>query len=156
LQNFRAYKSSDFCQIKFYTLILKSSENSQNQKNDRKFILQCLTQRLKIILEHESSKKNHQYIENENVCEVCLGSISPTFYKQFLCSQIPKVQKDTDDLAVFFCAWDLCAKKHLVKCWWNQPHDVCDVFECNDMINLQNIFPFYITRSVLKRLWFNL
>ncbi len=28
------------------------------------------------------------------------GSISPTFYKQLLCMQIPKVQKHTDDLTV--------------------------------------------------------
>jgi len=30
------------------------------------------------------------------------GSISPTFYEQLLRVQIPKTQKDTDDLTVFF------------------------------------------------------
>jgi hypothetical protein len=29
-------------------------------------------------------------------------SVSSTFYKQLLCVQIPKAQKDTDDLIVFF------------------------------------------------------
>jgi len=29
-----------------------------------------------------------------------LGSISPLFYKQLLCAQIPKVQNNTDDLTV--------------------------------------------------------
>jgi len=31
-----------------------------------------------------------------------LGSILPTFYKQLLLPQIPKVQKDTVDMTVFF------------------------------------------------------
>jgi len=31
-----------------------------------------------------------------------MGSISPTFYEQLLHAQIPKAQKDTDDLTVFF------------------------------------------------------
>jgi len=35
------------------------------------------------------------------------GSISPTFYEQLLCVKIPKVQKETDDLTVFLCFWDL-------------------------------------------------
>ncbi len=30
------------------------------------------------------------------------GSISPTFYSNILCMQIPKTQKKTDDLTVFF------------------------------------------------------
>jgi len=34
---------------------------------------------------------------------VFLGSISPTVYRQILCTQIPKAQKDTDDLTVFLC-----------------------------------------------------
>jgi hypothetical protein len=28
--------------------------------------------------------------------------ISPTFYSELLCGQIPKVQKETDDLTVIF------------------------------------------------------
>jgi hypothetical protein len=35
------------------------------------------------------------------------GSISPMFYEQLLCEQIPKAQKDNDDLTVFLCLWDL-------------------------------------------------
>jgi len=31
-----------------------------------------------------------------------LGSISPIFYTKLFCRQIPKAQKDTDDLTVFF------------------------------------------------------
>jgi len=38
-----------------------------------------------------------------------LWSISSTYYKQLLCSQIPKVQKDIDDLTVFLHFWDLSA-----------------------------------------------
>ena len=38
-----------------------------------------------------------------------LRSISPTFYMQLLHVQIPKVQKDNDDLTVFLCYWDLGA-----------------------------------------------
>ncbi len=34
-------------------------------------------------------------------------SISSMFYKQLLGAQIPKAQKDTDDLTVFLCFWDL-------------------------------------------------
>jgi len=34
-------------------------------------------------------------------------SISPTFCKQHSCTQIPKAQKDTEDLTVFFCFWDV-------------------------------------------------
>jgi len=37
-----------------------------------------------------------------------LGLILPMFYEQLLHKQIPKAQKDTDDLTVFFfCFWDL-------------------------------------------------
>jgi hypothetical protein len=36
-------------------------------------------------------------------------TILPTFYKQLLCAQILKVQKDTDDLTVFLRFWDLCS-----------------------------------------------
>ncbi len=36
-------------------------------------------------------------------------SISPTFYDQLFCEQIPKVQKYTDDLTVFLHFWDLQA-----------------------------------------------
>jgi len=36
-----------------------------------------------------------------------LGSISPTYYEQLLPTQIPKAQKDTDDLTVFLRFWDL-------------------------------------------------
>jgi hypothetical protein len=37
-----------------------------------------------------------------------LGSISLTFYEQFLGMKIPKAQKGTDDLADFLQSWDLC------------------------------------------------
>jgi len=40
-----------------------------------------------------------------------LGSISPTFYEQLLRMQIPKAEKVTGDLTVFFHLWDL----HLLK-----------------------------------------
>jgi hypothetical protein len=39
--------------------------------------------------------------------EADLGLISPTFYKLLLHMQIPKAQKDTDDLAVYLRFWDL-------------------------------------------------
>jgi hypothetical protein len=35
------------------------------------------------------------------------GLISPTFYSKLLLAQIPKIQKDTNNLAVFLCFWDL-------------------------------------------------
>jgi len=35
------------------------------------------------------------------------GSISSMIYEKLLCSKIPKEQKDTDDLTVFLCFWDL-------------------------------------------------
>ncbi len=40
-----------------------------------------------------------------------LGSISSTFYVQLLRLQIPKAQKDTDDLTVFFHAFGIFARK---------------------------------------------
>jgi len=49
----------------------------------------------------------------------CLGSISPTFYKQLLGKKIPKVQKDSQVISVFLCIWNLQEKKLLVKRWWN-------------------------------------
>jgi len=36
------------------------------------------------------------------------------FYEQFLLKQIPKAQKDTDDLTVFLRFWDLCVAKLLI------------------------------------------
>jgi len=36
-------------------------------------------------------------------------SVSSTFYTQFLCSLIPKAQKDTDDVTLFLHFWDLRA-----------------------------------------------
>jgi len=40
-----------------------------------------------------------------------LDSISPTFYAQLLRGQIPKRQKDTDDLTVFYGAFGIYASK---------------------------------------------
>jgi len=37
------------------------------------------------------------------------GLVSPMFYKQRLHAQIPKAQKDSDDLTVFLRFWDLGA-----------------------------------------------
>jgi len=37
------------------------------------------------------------------------ADFSPMVYKQLLCAKIPKAQKDTDDLPVFFRFWDLFA-----------------------------------------------
>ncbi len=49
----------------------------------------------------------------------CQGSISPTFYAQFLRVQIPKAQKKINGLNVFLHFGDLCkykaARKMLVK-----------------------------------------
>jgi len=39
--------------------------------------------------------------------EDALGSILPTFYKQLLCTQIPKAQKDSHVISVFLRVWDL-------------------------------------------------
>jgi len=41
--------------------------------------------------------------------------ISPMFYKQLTRAQIPKAQKDTDDLTVFLRFWDLHTLKLCVK-----------------------------------------
>jgi len=49
-----------------------------------------------------------------------LGSISSTFYTQLLHVQIPKLKKDTDNLAEFLYFWDLHTEKLCVKCWWNR------------------------------------
>jgi len=44
----------------------------------------------------------------QNVDEiVSLGSISTMFYEQLLLKKIPKAQKDSDDLTVFFHFWVL-------------------------------------------------
>ncbi len=43
---------------------------------------------------------------------LCVGQFFFTFYKQLLVTKIPKVQKDTDDLTVFFHFY---TKKLLVK-----------------------------------------
>jgi len=40
-----------------------------------------------------------------------LGSISSTIHKQLLCTQIPKAQKNTVKLSVFFCSSGICAHK---------------------------------------------
>jgi len=40
-------------------------------------------------------------------CQPGGGSISPTLYEQLLCAQIPKEQKDTNDLPVFLHLRDL-------------------------------------------------
>ncbi len=55
-----------------------------------------------------SEKKDFQTFKKNFIHQ---GSISPTFYKQFLCAQNPKVQKDPDD---FLCSWVLHAKKFCI------------------------------------------
>jgi len=47
------------------------------------------------------------------------GSISPGFLKnaKLLRAQIPKVQKETDDLTVFLRFWYLHTEKLHIKCW---------------------------------------
>jgi len=62
-----------------------------------------------------------------------LGSISPMFYTQLLCVQMPKAQKDTDDLTVFcdfgiYRVFKLCVKSR-----WNWPfisffHPIIKIF----------------------------
>ncbi len=44
-----------------------------------------------------------------------LGLISSTSFELLLCAQIPKAQKDTDDLTVFFAL----SGSDRGKCWWN-------------------------------------
>ncbi len=46
---------------------------------------------------------------------------------QLLREEIPKVQKDTDNLTVFLHFWDLQAWKLLVKCWLNWLQDYLGV-----------------------------
>jgi len=46
-----------------------------------------------------------------------LGSISPTFYEQFLRAQTPKVQKNTVKSSVFFALLGFAGVKLCVKCW---------------------------------------
>ncbi len=38
-----------------------------------------------------------------------LDSILPTFYAQFLGTQIPRAQNDSQVIGYLFCFWDLCA-----------------------------------------------
>ncbi len=42
-------------------------------------------------------------------CQPGGGVDFTTFYEQLLCAEIPKEQKDTNDLIVFLHFWDLCA-----------------------------------------------
>jgi len=43
----------------------------------------------------------------QNVGEIgTTKSISPTFYEQLLCAQIPKVEKDSQVFSVFLHYWD--------------------------------------------------
>jgi hypothetical protein len=47
-------------------------------------------------------------------------SISPTFYLELLLAQIPKAQKDTDDLTKVFCPFGICLQKNwALTCWDN-------------------------------------
>jgi hypothetical protein len=52
-------------------------------------------------------------------------SISPTFYEQLSCVQIPKGPKIHSSFQSFLHFWDLCEWKLLVKCWLNWLQVIC-------------------------------
>jgi len=62
-------------------------------------------------LDHGGNQHRKSATESDQRKEVNIdqGSIQSKFYAQILLAQIPKAQKDTDDLTVFFLIWDLCA-----------------------------------------------
>jgi len=72
-----------------------------------------------------------------------------------LCAQIPKAQKKTGKLSVFFCFWDLCLQKLLVECWWNwhpgliSPTRLCAAFTRAD----PNIKKYSQSVSLFAPLW---
>ena len=59
-------------------------------------------------IESLNNLKNHEdHLQQSQLLH--LGSISPTFYEQLLCLQIPKAQKNCSTLQSFLCFWDLQA-----------------------------------------------
>jgi len=76
----------------------------------------------------EKSCANH--FHTKNVCIKCWWnwpkvSISPTFYEQLLCVQIPKGPKIHSSFQSFLHFWDLCEWKLLAKCWLNWLQVIC-------------------------------
>jgi len=64
---------------------------------------------MKYFLNHKTLKqKEKEKYRHTFVKESVLGSILSTFYEQLSQMQIPKAQKDTDDLTIFLYFWNLC------------------------------------------------
>jgi len=70
-------------------------------------------------------------------------SILPTFYKRLLRSKISKAQKDTDDLTVFYCFWDLPPIKAAHK----------NVGDIVPRCQFHQHFSFYVRRSQKRKIW---
>jgi hypothetical protein len=62
-----------------------------------------------------ANKKYFYYMFNLSSSDTKQGSISPTFYQQLLCAQIPKAQKDSQVISVFLRFWDLFTQKLLLE-----------------------------------------
>jgi len=59
---------------------------------------------------------NHSRIIRKKRClRVDLGKFHQHVYAQLLLTQIPKAQKDSQVISVFFCFWDLCTSKQTRK-----------------------------------------
>ncbi len=83
-------------EYKFFYFNLKNFffENCKEENLIKEFTANLKKLPLKNVVFIRSEKKN-------------LGSVSPTVYKQLLHMQIQKVQKETIDLTVFLCFWNL-------------------------------------------------
>jgi hypothetical protein len=63
------------------------------------YVLKDSSRGLDFIIVFQETSYTEQFME----------SISSTFYEQLFQAQIPEVQKDSDDLTVLLCFWDLRA-----------------------------------------------
>jgi len=88
--------SWEMLEYKFFYFNLKNFffENCKEENLIKEFTANLKKLPLKNVVFIRSEKKN-------------LGSVSPTVYKQLLHMQIQKVQKETIDLTVFLCFWNL-------------------------------------------------
>jgi hypothetical protein len=67
------------------------------------------------------------------------------FTSSFYASQISKVQKDTDDLTVFLCYWDLCTYKLHVNMF----------VKLTPVVNFTNIYKQHFHTKVFYRAFFS-
>ncbi len=119
---------------KFQSLQIKLSSFEVNSKV-RTIVHSKLSAPLTRMVQNYKGFMVEEWVNNK-------GSISPMFYKQLLHEPIPKAQKDSQVIIVFWHFGDLHIQKLLIKCWWNRPKALLQIHPWRIFfVSIDHVYP---------------